>query len=71
MGRMRPGVEVTPKLIEEQLRERCQADPSGTGYVMVSIDNDLITHFLDQAGPDWHVKLNDTLRKAVFGDDKA
>ena len=68
-ARMRPGVEVTPKMIEKQLRERCKADPSGAGYVMVSIDNDLLQHFLDEAGQNWHVKLNDTLRKAVFGPD--
>ena len=71
MGRMRPGVEVTPKLIERQLRERCKADPSGACYVMASIDNDLLQHFLDEAGQNWHVKLNDTLRKAVFGSESA
>ena len=68
---MRPGVEATPKLIEKQLRERCKADPSGAGYVLVSIDNDLLSHFLDEAGPDWHKRLNDTLRKAVFGPENA
>ena len=71
MGHMRPGVEVTPKLIERQLRERCKADPSGACYVMASIDNDLLQHFLDEAGQNWHVKLNDTLRKAVFGSESA
>lgn len=71
IGRMRPGVEVTPKLLEKQLRDRCKADPSGTGYVMLSIDNDLLSHFLDEAGPDWHKRLNDTLRRAVFGADEA
>ena len=66
-ARMRPGVEITPKLIEESLRRRCNAEPSGSGYVMIPIDNDLLQHFLDEAGQNWHIKLNDTLRKAVFG----
>ena len=69
--RMRPGVEITPKLIEEYLRRRCNEEPSGASYVNVPIDNDILSHFLDEAGPDWHKRLNDTLRKAVFGSENA
>ena len=70
-ARMRPGVEVTPELIEKSLRRRCKEEPSGNGYVTISLDNDLISHFLDEAGQDWHILLNDTLRKAVFGSESA
>ncbi len=66
-ARMCPAIELVPDLVEESLRKRCKEDPSGQGYVTIPIDNDLLSHFLDQAGQDWHVLLNDTLRKAVFG----
>lgn len=62
---------MTPKLIEEHLRRRCDKDPSGTSYVTAPIDNDLLSHFLDEAGQNWHIKLNDTLRRAVFGSGEA
>ena len=32
----------------------------------IPLDHDLLDHFR-QAGPDWHTRLNDTLRQAVFG----
>ena len=66
-ARMRPAIEVFPDLVEESLRKRCKEQPSARGYVTIAIDNDLLSHFLDEAGQDWHVRLNDTLRKAVFG----
>ena len=34
----------------------------------IPLDHDLLDHFR-QAGPDWHTRLNDTLRQAVFGGD--
>ena len=66
-AQMRPAIEVSPKLVEESLRRRCKEEPSGNGYVTVPLDNDLISHFLDEAGPNWHKRLNATLREAVFG----
>ena len=70
-ARMRPALEVVPDLVEKSLRNRCKENPSAREYVTVPLDNDLITHFLDKAGPDWHKLLNDTLRKAVFGAEDA
>ena len=70
-ARMRPALEVVPDLVEQSLRRKCKEDPSGRSYTTVHIDNDLLQHFLDEAGQDWHVKLNDTLRKAVFGAENA
>ena len=68
-ARMRPAIEVVPDLVEKSLRRKCNEEPSGASYINVAIDNDILTHFLDEAGPDWHKRLNDTLRKAVFGSD--
>ena len=70
-ARMRPALEVVPDLVEQSLRRKCKENPSGKSYTTVHIDNDLLQHFLDEAGPDWHKRLNDTLRKAVFGPDNA
>ena len=70
-ARMRPALEVVPDLVEMSLRRRCKENPSAREYVTVPIDNDIISHFLDEAGPDWHKRLNDTLRKAVFGSGDA
>lgn len=70
-ARMRPAIEVEPDLVEKSLRRKCKENPSGKSYTTVYIDNDLLQHFLDEAGPDWHKRLNDTLRKAVFGDEQA
>ena len=64
---MRPAIEVVPDLVEKSLRKRCQEQPDGRDYVTIPIDNDLLQHFLDAAGPGWHERLNDTLRQAVFG----
>ena len=66
-AQMRPALEVVPDLVEKSLRKRCQEQPGGKDYVTIPIDNDLIQHFLDAAGPGWHRRLNDTLRQAVFG----
>ena len=70
-ARMRPAIEVVPDLVEHSLRQNCRENPAGKSYTTIHVDNDLLQHFLDEAGPDWHVKLNDTLRKAVFGPEDA
>lgn len=70
-ARMRPALEVEPGLVEHSLRRKCKENPTGKSYTTVHIDNDLLQHFLDEAGQSWHVKLNDTLRKAVFGSGDA
>ena len=67
MERMRPATEIAPHLVEDYLRRRCKEHPSRTEYVAIPIDNDLLSYFLEHAGSDWHKRLNDTLRKAVFG----
>ena len=71
LAQMRPAIEVVPDLVEKSLRRRCQEQPDGRDYVTIPIDNDLLQHFLDAAGPGWHRRLNDTLRQAVFGSESA
>ena len=66
-ARMRPAIEVVPDLVAGSLRRKCKESPSEKIYVNFALENDLLIHFLDEAGPDWHKRLNDTLRKAVFG----
>ena len=70
-ARMRPALEVVPDLVEHSLRRKCKENPSGKSYTTIHVDNDLLQHFLDEAGQNWHVKLNDTLRRAVFGSKNA
>ena len=70
-ARMRPAIEVVPDLVAVTLRRKCKESPSEKIYVNFALDNDLLSHFLDEAGPDWHKRLNDTLRKAVFGPEDA
>ena len=67
IARARRALEVEPALVEQSLRRRCQENPSGRDYVTLPLDNDIIRHFLDQAGQEWHIRLNSTLRQAVFG----
>ena len=66
-AQMRQAIDVVPDLVEKSLRRRCEEQPTGRGYVTIPIDNDLLRHFLDAAGTDWHRRLNDVLRRAVFG----
>lgn len=62
----RPAIEVDPHLVKSwragglrgPAKEHCN----------IPLDHDLLDHFR-QAGPDWHTRLNDTLRQAVFGGD--
>ena len=70
-ARMRPAIESFPDLVADSIRRKCKENPAGRSYTTVLIDNDLLQHFLDEAGQDWYVRLNHTLRKAVFGSESA
>ena len=39
-------------------------------WANIPIDYDILDHFR-AGGPDWHKRLNDTLRKAVFGSENS
>ena len=66
-ARARPALESVPDLVAQSLRRRCREDPAGRDYVTLPLDNDIIQHFLDLAGQEWHIRLNGALRQAVFG----
>ncbi len=68
-ARARPMREIDPEFVEwwEQNKDNL---PPAKEWTKLPIDYDILDHFR-AIGPDWHKRLNDTLRKAVFGDEKA
>ena len=63
----RPMREVDPEFIEWW---QCNKDnmPPAKEWAHLPIDFDILDHFRKD-GPDWHKRLNDTLRQAVFGSE--
>ena len=70
IARMRPASEVMPEFVERWRKARAKGEIRMRGFVMVEIDVDLAEHFQNGGGEgdDWNKRLNDTLRKAVFGE---
>ena len=64
--RMRPASEVIPHIVERHRRPRGKQKAPTKELISIRIDADLATHFRD-SGPGWQSRLNDTLRKSVFG----
>ena len=64
--RMRPASEVVPHIVERYRRTRGKQKAPTKELISIRIDADLATHFRD-SGPGWQSRLNDTLRKSVFG----
>ena len=64
--RMRPASEVIPHIVERHRRPRGKQKAPTKEIISIRIDADLATHFRD-SGPGWQSRLNDTLRKSVFG----
>lgn len=68
-SRARPIREVDPEFVEWWERHKDNMPPAKE-WAYIPIDYDILDHF--RAGsPDWHKRLNETLRKAVFGSDDA
>ncbi len=65
---MRPAREVFPEIVEWYERNKGKKMPPAKEWVNIPIDYDILDHFRN-AGPDWHKRLNDTLRQAVFGSE--
>ena len=64
-ARARPAMEVDPELVEWSRRTRGrQKLPKEP--ISIRLDADLASHFR-ASGKGWQTRLNDTLRKAVFG----
>ena len=64
--RMRPASEVIPHIVERHRRPRGKQKAPTKELISIRIDADLATHFRE-SGPGWQSRLNDTLRKSVFG----
>ena len=65
-ARARPAIEVVPDLVEHSIRRKMKNEESIQQCVIVRLDGDLVLHFLS-GGPGWQTRLNETLRRAVFG----
>ena len=62
--RMRPASEVVPHIVERYRRTKQKAPTKK--HISIRLDADLAE--FPQQGPGWQTRLNDALRRAVFGD---
>ena len=62
----RPATEVVPHIVEEYRRTRGQQKKQVKQRVSIRLDADITDHFR-ASGPGWQTRLNETLRRAVFG----
>ena len=66
IARMRPANEVVPHIVERYRRARGKQKAPTKKHISIRLDADLAEHFRN-SGPGWQTRLNDTLRRAVFG----
>ena len=62
----RPAELVDPDLVEHVRRGRGWQKAPTKEQVTIRLDADITAHFR-AGGPGWQTRLNDTLRRAVFG----
>ena len=67
IARMRPASEVVPHIVERYRRTRGKQKAPAKKHISIRLDADLAEHFRN-SGPGWQTRLNDALRRAVFGD---
>ncbi len=65
-SQMRPASEVHPEFVERWSRTRGKRKSAAKERVTIRLDADITTHFR-RDGPGWQTRLNDTLRRAIFG----
>ena len=65
-ARARPAIEVDPELVEWSRRTRGKQRAPVKELISIRLDPD-ITEYFRSTGPGWQTRLNDTLRRAVFG----
>ena len=65
VGVAKAAIEVDPGLVEAHRRGEIKWPAKG--IIELRIDYDILDHFREGGG-DWETRLNDTLRKAVFGE---
>ncbi len=59
----RPAIEVDPNLVKSWRAGRFRGPAKE--YCTIPLDHDLVDR-LRKSGPDWHTRLNDILRQALF-----
>ena len=62
----RPALEFDPELVEWSRRARGKQKAPTKELISIRLDADLAAHFRS-SGKGWQSRINDTLRKAVFG----
>ncbi len=62
----RPAIEVERGWVERWRRTRGKQEKPVKQRVSIRLDADVTEHFRS-SGPGWQTRLNDTLRRAVFG----
>ncbi|MDE2994377.1 MAG: BrnA antitoxin family protein [Chloroflexota bacterium] len=66
-AQMRPASEVHPEFVKRWRRTRGKQKAPTKEHISIRLDADLAAHFR-ASGPGWQTRLNDTLRRAVFGE---
>ena len=65
-ARMRPATEVMPQVVEAARRTRGKQKAPTKQQVTVRLDTDVMER-LRAGGRGWQTRMNDTLRRALFG----
>ncbi len=67
MSNARPMTEALPDLVQHYRRTRGKQKIQTKTQTTIRLDTDLVDHFRAD-GKGWQTRLNDTLRRAVFGE---
>ena len=62
----RPATEVAPHIVEAYRRGRGKQKAPTKEFLTLRLDTDIVEHFR-RGGKGWQTRLNDMLRKSVFG----
>ena len=65
-ARARAAIEVDADLVENSARQQDQRKADAKENVTIPLDADLVARFRE-SGPGWEDRLNETLRRVVFG----
>ena len=65
-SRARPAIEVDPELVEWSRRRRGKQKAPTKRLVSIRLDEDIVAHFRS-TGSGWQTRLNDRLRRDIFG----
>lgn len=66
ISRMRPASEILPRIVERRRRTRGRQRTPTKKHISIRLDADLVAYFRE-GGPGWQTRLNDALRRAIFG----